>query len=654
MDGFRDLLVAILFSKKRKKLIQKIGKLKSIIIDQISDLNRVGDFCYDALFIDLDFLKENYKQILKIKKGPLFKIFVFASSEELREAVYFDYSSPLIKTVLSIDLPLNEIQDVIDKFIKDDIDSLASESNKKFERQSRNFNTLTQIGISLSTIRDIDLLLDMILSKSREITNADAGSIYLVEEDQSNKNGEKVLRFVHSQNFSFPLKSPTFTMPITKKSIVGYVALTGEILNIPDAHKIPLDAGYTYSIEIEKKIKVHNRSTIAVSMKNQQNETIGVIQLFNKKRNFEVKIHDDETFDDEVIEFTEDDEEIVSSLASQAGISLENNILYKEIKNIFEGFIKASVVAIEARDPTTSGHSERVAVLTRELGKSVNETKSGCYANTFFKEEELKVIEYAGLLHDFGKIGVREKVLIKAKKLYPEDLSLLRMRYDFLKKSVLHDYAIKKLQIIKEKGLDYFNSVEFQIDQELNQKMSEINGYIEVILKANEPTILEENSGKIISDLVGKSYTTIENESIPFLTGDETKALMIAKGSLTESERLEIESHVTHTFKFLCSIPWTKEMASIPYIAYKHHEKLDGYGYPQKLGADNIPIQARMMTISDIYDALTASDRPYKKAVSIEKALKILEMEVEDKKIDKELMRIFLENKVYKSIEKNG
>jgi len=129
---------------------------------------------------------------------------------------------------------------------------------------------------------------------------------------------------------------------------------------------------------------------------------------------------------------------------------------------------------------------------------------------------------------------------------------------------------------------------------------------------------------------------------------------MIAKGSLTESERLEIESHVTHTFKFLCSIPWTKEMASIPYIAYKHHEKLDGYGYPQKLGADNIPIQARMMTISDIYDALTASDRPYKKAVSIEKALKILEMEVEDKKIDKELMRIFLENKVYKSIEKNG
>ncbi|HOV12902.1 MAG TPA: HD domain-containing phosphohydrolase [Spirochaetota bacterium] len=658
MDKLQNLLIALLFDKKKKKLLSKISQLKNVISDEITAIDRIQEFNYDALFTDWTFFSKNYKELSAIKKTTPFKIFVFASKKQLRISLASEHSPSVVRSIISNDFSVKKIQEIVDKYIKEYRENqISNDIIKKYETQSRNFNTLTQIGISLSTIKDIDLLLDMILSKSRDITNADAGSIYLVEEtilkdEEEKKVTEKVLRFVHSQNYSFPFKSPTFTMPITKKSIVGYVALTGEILNIPDAHKIPPDAGYTYSIDIEKKINVHNRSTIAVAMRNQQNETIGVIQLFNKKKNFEAKIHENDMFDREVIPFSPDDEEIVSSLASQAGVSLENNILYKEIKNIFEGFIKASVVAIEARDPTTSGHSERVAILTKELGRSVNNTKEGIYANLFFKDEELKVIEYAGLLHDFGKIGVREKVLIKAKKLYPEDLSLLRLRYDYIKKSVHHDFALKKLKIIKEKGLDYFNSVEFQIDQELNQKLDEINSYINTILNANEPTILEENSGKIISELVGKVYTTSENENVAFLTSEETKALMVSRGSLTEEERLEIESHVTHTFKFLCNIPWTKEMASIPHIAYKHHEKLDGHGYPRGIDSSNIPVQARMMTIADIYDALTASDRPYKKAVSVEKALKILEMEVDGGKIDKELLKVFLENKVYKSIEK--
>ncbi len=661
MDKFNNLLIAVLFNKKRKKARLKISKLENVIPDyfyDIKDFSRLSNNNYDALFIEWDYFIEYQNKIANFRKNDLFKIFVFVAKKNVNITFDKDYIDMPIYSIIPNSFGTKRIQKMVDKYLEEYKESLEKkEIYKKYENQSRNFNTLTDIGISLSTIRDIELLLDMILTKSREITNADAGSIYLVEEkiieeQEEKKVTEKVLRFVHSQNFSFPIKSPTFTMPITKSSIVGYVALTGEVLNIEDAHKIPKDAGYTYNIEVEKKIKVHNRSMITVAMKNQQNETIGVIQLLNKKKNFEQRISDEQIFDAEVITFTPDDEEIVNSLASQAAVSLENNILYKEIKTIFEGFIKASVIAIEARDPTTSGHSERVALLTKELGRSVNDTKEGPYKDLFFSEEELKVIEYAGLLHDFGKIGVREKVLTKAKKLYPEELELLKLRYDYLKKSIISDFAFKKIELLKSTAKSERAEEEYRLDKELNQKLTELNDYLNIILAANEPTVLEENKGKIISDLVGKTYTTSENEVIPYLTDDEAKALTVLRGSLTESERLEIESHVTHTFKFLCNIPWTKEMANIPHIAYKHHEKLDGRGYPRGIDAGNIPAQARMMAIADIYDALTASDRPYKKAVTVEKALNILEMEANSAKIDKDLFDIFVKEKVYKAIEK--
>ena len=623
-----------------------------VLISQINDNQIKG------LIIDFWDYIENKNKILNIGRNNFFKIFIVITKDEIEDNLDTIYENFPIYSILPMDFPLKKIKMIFDKFVKDYTSfQEKTELIKKFEIQTSNFNILNQIGISLAVIRDIDILFDMILTKVREITDADAGSIFLVEEtivkqEEEKQITEKQLRFVHSQNFSFPIKSPTFTIPLTKTSIVGYSALTGKILNIPDAHKIPQTEDYSYSIDTEKRMKVHNRSMITVPMKNQKDEIIGVIQLFNKKKDFDTKIDDQEVFEEQVIPFTFEDEEIVISLANQAAVSLENNILYKEIKTIFEGFIRASVVAIEARDPTTSGHSERVAKLTKELAICVNNTKTGEYSSVFFTEEDLRNIEYAGLLHDFGKIGVREKVLVKAKKLYPESSEFLKMRYNYLKKAIQYDFASKKLSIIKERGLDYFNEIEPKINLDLNQKLGELNNFLETILQANEPTILEENSGKIISELIGKKYLTSDGEQIEYLKEEEKKALMILRGSLTEEERLEIESHVTHTFKFLCRIPWTKEMANIPYIAYKHHEKLDGHGYPRGIKAETIPIQARMMTIADIYDALTASDRPYKKAVPVEKALSILEMEMNSNKIDKELLRIFIDEKVYKIVEK--
>jgi len=324
-------------------------------------------------------------------------------------------------------------------------------------------------------------------------------------------------------------------------------------------------------------------------------------------------------------------------------------MLYKEIKSIFEGFIRASVTAIESRDPTTSGHSERVAKLTIGLAKKVNEIESGVYKDVKFSSDDLKNIEYAGLLHDFGKISVREEVLVKAEKLYPRDMDKIKARLNYIKKLVINDNLLNKIRILKEGGIERYNSLEAELDNEVKNKIDEIDYYLSIIVKANKPTVLEEDNSKIISGLVDKWYESSDGlEKVRYLEEEEMKSLTVKRGSLTESERKEIESHVIHSYNFLRNIPWTKDMSVIPEIAYKHHEKLDGKGYPQGVKSEDISIQARMMAIADIYDALTAADRPYKKAVSEERALDILNMEKDDGKIDAELLKIFIDSKVYK------
>jgi HD-GYP domain-containing protein (c-di-GMP phosphodiesterase class II) len=632
--------------------IKQLKKIRLIFINRLKEIKNKPD----GMIIDLNHLIKYHDFFRKSDANKTIKIFLIVPEGTVNDSFINEFYDLNIQSIILRSFSVAKFQKIIDRYITE----IQKQNNNNElilagKKQSENFNMLTEIGISLSVIRDIDVLFDVILSKSRFITNADAGSIYLVEEslvsqEEEKRITEKVLKFVHSQNFSFPIKVQTVTLPITKKSIVGYSALTGRILNISDAHKIPKSRDYSYSFENEKRMRVHNRSIIVVPMRNQKDEIVGVLQLFNKKKEMLGKINNKKEFDRLVIPFSKEDEEIVTSLASQAAVSLENNILYKEIKNIFEGFIKASVVAIEARDPTTSGHSERVAVLTRELAKEIGRQNTGIYKDVHFKDEDLKIIEYAGLLHDFGKIGVREKVLVKEKKLYPEELDLLKARYAVLKKSIINDFLVRKLDIIKKRGIIYFKEIESSIDMEMNDRLAEIEEFLKVIVQSNEPSIVDEDSNIIIRNLVNKKYKSIDGEIIHYLDEYEKTSLCIPKGNLTETQRKEIESHVSHSFKFLCNIPWTKEMASIPYIVYKHHEKLNGKGYPRKLRKDKIPLQARMMTIADIYDALTAADRPYKPAVKVDKALEILKMESSKGLIDDGLLRVFIQSGVYKSI----
>jgi len=366
-----------------------------------------------------------------------------------------------------------------------------------------------------------------------------------------------------------------------------------------------------------------------------RDKLLGVLQAINKK--------DGGSFGDQ-------DLQDFMSLANQVGIAIENANLYEEINKLFEGFISASVTAIESRDPTTSGHSGRVAVLTCGLAEVVDRLDSGPYAGVTFDYDQMKEIRYAAVLHDFGKVGVREHVLVKANKLTPTDLAMLLARFDFIKRTFEVQALRKKVDLLMSGDREATAALLAEVDADLARQVAETDGILEFILACNKPAVLKQEGFDRLHDLARLQFDYF-NRPRPYLTPEEVITLSIPKGSLTTEERLEIESHVTHTYKFLSTIPWTKSLKNIPSIAYGHHEKLDGSGYPRQIPGETISVQTRMMTISDIYDALTASDRPYKAAVPTPKALAILEDEVKHGKVDAHLLQVFIDAKVFERVK---
>jgi HD-GYP domain-containing protein (c-di-GMP phosphodiesterase class II) len=370
--------------------------------------------------------------------------------------------------------------------------------------------------------------------------------------------------------------------------------------------------------------------------------------LINRKQNPIVKLSTEEDFEQNVIPMDKHSQELVETLASQAGIAMENAALYSEIERIFNGFVHASVHAIEQRDPATSGHSFRVASLTRRLAEEVSQITHGAFAEISYNEKELKEIETAALLHDFGKVAVRESVFAKAKKLTPPNLKMIRGRFDFIKSSIENDHLHRRLIMVEEGTPKEELAI---LDQASTRAVSEIDECWRIIRSANEPTVLPSKDIAKIEHIANRSYFDLGGSRQPFLEPEEVEALQITKGSVTEEEMAEIRSHVTHTISFLKEIPWGASMRNIPSYAGSHHEKLNGDGYPYGLQDQDIPLPGKMMAVADIYDALTAADRPYKKAVSVERALYILDLETKDNHIDPELVRLFQETAVYKALE---
>ncbi|HEY9831541.1 MAG TPA: HD domain-containing phosphohydrolase [Stenomitos sp.] len=521
---------------------------------------------------------------------------------------------------------------------------------------------LLAIGTALSSTNKLDELLHLILFKSREITFSDAGSVYLI-----NRNEESpTLLFKVAQNDSIP-NNPfqEFAMPLTRKSLAGYVALTGESLNLPDAYNLPPDVPYQLDRSFDTTMPYRTCSVLVLPMQDQDGEIIGVLQLINRKVKSDLVL----TTENAIVvtqPYSEWEERIVRSLASQAAISIERNHLQKSIENLFEGFVRASVQIIEARDPTTSGHSERVAELTVRLSEEASSITSGPLRLIQFSDRQIQEIRYAALLHDFGKVGIPEAILGKRKKLYPDQLEIIRHRFALARRTLEMECAQNKFKYLLEHpshnprdeatntGCSHCQKLE-QLDNQLTQTIEALEYYWEFIRELNEPDVVirrdfqafsEETSAQLAA-LTQYTYRDIDGETKPLITEAEMTQLLVPRGNLTNQERLGIEAHVTHTYHFLRRIPWTKHLKDVPTIAYGHHEKLDGSGYPQGLKQEEIPLQTQMLTVADIYDALTASDRPYKRRLPLDTALKILRQEAAKNKINSDLVELFEQRQVF-------
>lgn len=482
------------------------------------------------------------------------------------------------------------------------------------EQRVEKLTALLEVGKAMASERNLDRLLRLILDEVTKVMGADRSSLFLVDPER-NELWSKIAQGLEVREIRIKIGM----------GIAGFVAQTGNIVNIQDAYRDP-----RFNQETDQRTGYRTRTILCVPMQNKLNEAIGVLQVLNKLDGV----------------FTQEDEELLLALSSQAAVAIENAILYEDIQKLFEGFIKASVYAIESRDPTTSGHSERVAILTVGLAEKVDRIDSGPYASIAFAPEDMRELRYASLLHDFGKVGVRESVLVKANKLYPHDLDLLLARFKFVKTTLMNNTLQKKLSLALTLGPEAEAQLA-ALDDELRRRLADVDDQLQFILEANKPTILPRGGFERLLDIAANTFVDLDSTKLPFLTTKEAENLSIGKGSLNVEERLEIESHVTHSFRFLRQIPWTKDLRRVPTIAYAHHEKLNGSGYPNQLRSEDIPFQAKLMTVCDIYDALTASDRPYKRALPPDRALDILGLEVKDGNLDPELVRIFTESRVW-------
>jgi HD-GYP domain-containing protein (c-di-GMP phosphodiesterase class II) len=620
-----------------------------------------------------------------LQENPAIERVVTVSSEEIVQKHYSELRVPNVR-VLALSknrfkdarldgaiyayLPPDVPPELLERTLDNALDHIhlvqtRHEVNERLAGVTGEIHELNKIGVALSAEHDTRKLMETILTKSREFTRSDAGSIYLVERTplthehprlkfhneppkaQSERFEERI-RFSLSQNDTVSVPFRESTMEINKSSIAGYVALSGQVVNIEDAYHLPAGLPYVINRKFDTDSGYRTKSILAVPMRNQKDKIVGVLQLINAKRDFKAKLSSLSAVVQQVVPYTARQQEIVVSLASQAAVALENSRLYESIQNLFEGFVQASVTAIEARDPATSGHSFRVAKLTMAMTEVVDRSSTGPYADVHFSPDQMREIRYASLLHDFGKVNVPEHVLIKAKKLYPDKLELIRQRFDFVKRTLENGILQSKIDYLLEKGREEFLQSVTNFDSKLATAVGELDDYLQAIIRSNEPTVLPEGNFERLLSIAAVNYLDLQGRQKPLLTDDEVRVLSIPRGSLDDHEREIIESHVDYTFKFLAEIPWTSEIRNIPAIARGHHEKLNGAGYPYKLSAPEIPVQTRMMTISDIFDALAASDRPYKKAVSVDRALDILELSVKEGELDRDLFDLFKTAKVYR------
>ena len=349
--------------------------------------------------------------------------------------------------------------------------------------------------------------------------------------------------------------------------------------------------------------------------------------------------------------FREEDLEMLTGVCAEAAVALKNFQLYSDIEGLLDGFVRASVQAIEERDPVTAGHSFRVAGYAERLADAVGRS-SRLMPERRFSREQMREIRYAALLHDFGKVGVREHVLRKEKKLHHAELKAVEQRFLHVR-ACLERQAWRGLvehHAAQEMPLADFRQRQRDIEQALRLEFDRLDQFLSAIRSANEPAISRSDVAPDLGEAMAWHCPQPDGAPLKLLTDDEHAALGVLRGCLTPDERRQIEAHVADSYSFLILIPWTRDLAGVPSIAHGHHEKLDGSGYPMGLSAPQISTQTRILTICDIYDALTAGDRPYKKAMPPERALDLIALECRAGHLDEQLFGVFVESRAWEPL----
>jgi len=506
---------------------------------------------------------------------------------------------------------------------------------QKIKNLENRIHRLNEIGMALSTESDSNKLFEMILEEARNITNADGRTLY-------SKNKEGNLKFEILRNDTMntimggssnkeipfdPVKLWVDDSTPNQSNVSAYVALTGETVNIKDAYQ---EAGFDFSgtKSYDEKTGYHSKSFLTVPLKNHENEIIGVMQLINAR---------DE--DNEVVPFDKDMQEQIESLASQGAVALTNKKLVGELKTLFEAFIQLIATAIDKKSEYTGGHCSRVPVITMMLADAVAKTTSGKYKDFSMTEEERYELYIAAWLHDCGKVATPPHVVDKGTKLETifDRIELVKTRMEILKRDVEIDFLKRQL-----------NGSLPEFDEKYTKAIKEIDENIKFIEACNigGEFMKSELQDKIVA--ISKQKLFLNNKEMNILTDDEVRNLNITKGTLLPEERDIINDHISITIDMLEELPYPKNLKNIPEFAGGHHEKMDGTGYPKGLKADQMSPQAKIMAIADIYEALTAADRPYKEGKKLSQAMRIMGFMKNDYHIDEDLFEIFVNSGVYK------
>lgn len=505
-------------------------------------------------------------------------------------------------------------------------------------------HVFVSVGTSLSTEKDQNILLENIVTYAKKITGADAATLYMMSED------EKKLHFsiVHTDSMNirmggtsgkpidwYPVKLYNEDESPYLEMVAAYVALKKKTLNFQDVYDVK-DFNFTGTRQFDQKTGYRTRSMLALPMLNHVNEVIGVLQLINAK---------DESGN--TLAFSSESQALTEALASQAAVAITENRLIYGLEELLNSIIRVIASAIDEKSKYTSGHIERVAELTVYLAQQVSESREGLYKDVLYSDDKIEEIRFAGLLHDIGKITTPEYVVDKSTKLETiyDRIHTVSLRFELLKK----DREIEMWKALAGSPEDPVVQAERdnlmkRLEEEI-RKISEDYTFIQRMNTGGE-FLKPEYKDRICE--ISQTRVMINGENSPVLTEDEILNLHISRGTLTEAERQIINNHAVVTDKMLSQLPFPKKLKNVPSYAANHHERMDGSGYPKGLKSEDLELPARIMAMADIFEALTAADRPYKKGKTLSEAMKIMEFMVKDYHIDPDLFAFFKKAKVYR------